>query len=513
MSFLPVFERIIENFQVKENRLRSGDIFSGTRWTAVGQVFVQGIRFGVFVVLARLLAPEDFGLLGMATVLTGFVGLFQSLGTTGAIIQARKLSSGLLSSLCIINVLMGLILTGGLALGGSLMALLYDTPQVAPIIQVLGLTFFISSFGLVPSALLNRDMHFDRLVQIETVTAVVQGIVAISLAYLGWKVWSLVAATITSSTVSTCLLFWASSWRFQWHFHWSEVRNVMKFSLNLTGTHIVSYLFQNTDKFIIGRFIGATSLGYYSAAYNLYMLPVQSVSRVLNRVLFPAFSRVQDDNVKLKQAFLRVAGGVALIMFPIVVGLGVVAHPFVLSILGEKWSPIIPLIVILSPVGMFNSIAMATGNIYLAKGRSDWLFWWNLGAGTAIVASYFCGLPWGIIGIVSAYAIVMIPLTYFGCVIPFRLINLPLPDLLVTIRPYAVASAVMAGLVLICRLVLEDIGLDPLWVLATCVMIGVVAYTSIILFQRPAALSDLVRVLPEGLQGIGLWRLLPNENT
>jgi len=424
------FEKIAR-VELKDADMNNGNsladaAISGVRWSAVGQITGQGVRFGVSVSLARLLVPEDFGLLGMAVVITGFMQLFRSLGTTGVIIQKEELSSELLSSLFIINVAMGLILAGSLALSGAFVASLYGTARVAPIMQVLGVTFVISSFGLVQRSLLNRDMRFDRLVPIELITTVVQGVTAISLACLGWKVWALVVANIVNSMVSTCLLYWVSPWRCRLCFRWSEVRNVKSYGLNLTGAHIAGYLLRNTDKLIIGRFLGAASLGYYSMAYSLYMVPLQSITSILNRLLFPVFTRLQADDARLRREVLRAIGGIAFLTFPMLAGLGVVAQPFVVGLLGDKWSPIIRLIMIFCPVGMLNSIAATTGNIYLAKGRSDWLFRWQLGAGITITVSFACGLPWGIVGVASAYAIVMLPLAYLSFVISFRLINLQL---------------------------------------------------------------------------------------
>lgn len=473
-----------------------GAVFSGVRWSAIGQVATQGIRFGTSITLARLLAPQDFGLLGMAVVVTGFVGIFQTLGTHGAIIQKKEISSKFLNSLSLLNLAMGIALGGILALGGPLMAMLYETAEVEPIIQTLGLTFVISSVGIVPGSLLNREMRFDRLVQIEFATAVIQGAAAAVLAYIGWGVWALVTANIVGTTVSTSLLCWASPWRFRWSFGRCDVRSALKFGLNLTGISVLDYLLRNADKFIVGRFLGATSLGYYWMAYNLYTMPVEAFMRILSRVLFPAFSRIQDDDAQLRSGVLRATGGIAIITFPMMTGLAVVAYPFTVAVLGEKWSSIVPLIIVLSPIGVLQPLSGTVATVYLAKGRTDLLFWWNLAAGIVIVASFLSGLPWGIVGVASAYAIVMVPLACLSFVIPFRLINFRYLDLLVTLRPYAGASVVMGGLVLGLRLVLEHGGYGPIWVLAICVSTGIVCYISIILLILPPALADVIRLLP-----------------
>jgi PST family polysaccharide transporter len=178
------------------------------------------------------------------------------------------------------------------------------------------------------------------------------------------------------------------------------------------------------------------------------------------------------------------------------IGLGVVAHPFVVVVFGDRWSPTAPLIMIFALTGVFHSITGVTTNICLTKGRSDWLFWWGFVVGAVTITGFFCGLPWGIVGVAAAYAIVMVPLACLGLVFPFRLINLPFSDLLVTLRPYAGASVGMGGVVLGLRLMLENAGYEPLWVLPICVLTGIVSYMSIILRINPPAFADLIRLLP-----------------
>jgi PST family polysaccharide transporter len=223
------------------------------------------------------------------------------------------------------------------------------------------------------------------------------------------------------------------------------------------------------------------------------------------RVLFPAFSRLQDDNEQLGKTFLRVCGGIALITFPLMAGLAAVAGPFVLTVLGEKWSPIIPLIVILSPIGMIQSVAIPTGRIFIAKGRSDWHFRWTLVSGIVIVSSFISGLPWGIVGVASAYAIVMVPLTFISFHLAFRLIDLSFSDLATALGPYAMATGIMAGAVLGCRFGLESMGSRPHLVLGICVASGFLVYSMIIMIKRPVALTDLANVLPGGSTLLNRW--------
>ncbi|MBI2216443.1 MAG: lipopolysaccharide biosynthesis protein [Candidatus Rokubacteria bacterium] len=455
----------------------------------------QLLRFGVSLVLARLLAPEDFGLLGMAVVITGFVGLFQTLGTHGAVIQRKELSAAFVNSVATVNVAMGAALTCILVLAAPLVAHAYQNEAVAGIVRTLSFIFLISSFGIVHSSLLNRDLRFNRLVGIELTATAMQAVAAVTLASFGFKVWALVTGNLVAATVTMSLLQLASPWRVRWGVAWPELRGVWGFSLHLTGVNTLDYAFKNADKLVIATFLGPDALGYYWLAYSLCMLPADALTRILGRVLFAAFSRIQDDDAELRRAVLRTTGVTMVIVMPMMAGLAAVAGPFAAGALGDKWAPIAPLIVALVPIGVLTSLSAPTANLYLAKGKSHWLFWWNLTSGTVVVASVFAGVPWGLLGVAGAYAAVMIPLTAVFLLFPFRLIQLSMSELLRAMAPIATGTGFMVVLVVATRMALEAAGFRPLTVLALTVPVGPVAYGLAMLVLRPRAFGDLQRIV------------------
>ena len=483
-------------------------IASGIRWSAVGQVLGQAVRFGSSVVLARLLSPADFGYFGMALVITGFLGIFQSLGTIGIIVQKQEISSTLLDSLHVVNIVMGIILAGVLAVSGSWIAALYNDNAVGYVTAVLGFTFIASSFGTVPLALLNRNMLFDRIVGIEFVATVCQVVVGILVAAFGWGVWALVCANLTNSVVLTALCLAFCSVRLRLRLTWSEIRSVTKFGLHLAGNHVVDHWIIHADKLLIGRYFRAAALGYYSLAWNLYFLPVQSITGLVNRVLFPALSRLQQDDAELRRIVLRSVGGLSFVTFPIMIGLSVIAEPLVLAVYGAQWAPAIPLVIILCPIGILQTMTGLNSNVLLAKGRSDWLLYWNLGSGAVTILSFFCGLPWGVVGVAAAYGIAMLPLSYLNCAIAFRHIRLPLVDLVTTVQPYAVASAVMAATVLVCRQALGHLEYSLASILTISILVGAMVYINVVLLMHPVALRDYLWMFPARFRTTKMWAKL-----
>jgi len=448
---------------------------SGVKWSSISQFGRQGMQLVTTVILARLLSPSDFGLIAMVMVVIGFVALFNDMGTAAAIIQKKNLSEKILSSVFWVNVAFGVLAMAVLFVLSPLAASFYHEQRVTPFLRVLSLTFFISGLGILQQAILERNLAFNKLAKLEIIATLFGSIVGISAAMHGYGAWSLVYQTLAIVTMTTVLLWAYSAWRPRFIFHWLEVKLVSSYSLNLTGFNVFNYFARNADYLLIGRFLGAQNLGYYTLAYNIMLYPLQNISSVIGRVMFPVFSRIQNDAAIFRSAYLKVASAIALITFPMMIGLWVVAEPFVLTVFGLTWSPVILLLMILAPVGLAQSIGTTVGTIYQAKGRTDWMLRWGVVAGLLVILSFVIGLQWGIVGVATAYAVVSVILIYPGFAIPFKLINMPVRDLLsVLARPFF-CSLTMFFPLLGLKYVLP-ISLSDAMALAILVTSGIIIY-------------------------------------
>jgi len=475
----------------------SAKTVSGATWSAVARAGQQGVSLLSTAILARLLPPSAYGLLGMATVVIGFIEIFKDLGTSSALIQRQELTHELTSSVFWANILLGVLATGVSVGIAPWVAIFYREPQVTPVMAVLSISFVISSLSIVQGVLLTREMAFNKLARIELTATAVAAIVGISMAASGAGVWSLVALSLTSTIAGTILLWTALPWRPRRHLDWGELRSISAYSLNLSGFNIVNYFARNADNLLIGRYLGATALGYYSLAYRLMLYPLQNVSWVLGRVLFPAFAQIQHDNPRFRQAYLRVCAIIAAITFPLMLGMLVTAEPLVAAVLGSKWMPIVPLLMILALVGALQSVGTTVGHIYMAKGRTDWMFRWGLGAGALAVASFVAGLPWGITGVATAYAIASFVLAYPNFAIPFRLIDLRVRALPLALWPGLKYCLVMVGSVTLLRIALAWLRITQPWVvLISASLVGATIYAVLMLWKKPPVMRDLVRLLP-----------------
>ncbi|MGF1512199.1 MAG: MOP flippase family protein [Elainellaceae cyanobacterium] len=448
---------------------------SGIKWSSVSQIIKQVVQFTTISILARLLEPSDFGLVGMAGIVIGFVDLFKDLGTSAAVIQKKSVSENFLYSIFWINVTFGLLGTIVLFIGSPFIAIFYQEPKVTLILKVLSISFFLSGISILQKALLEKDLAFNALAKIEASAVLSGSLVGISLAFLGFGVWSLVLQTLTIVLVTTILLWITSSWKPKLIFQWSEVQDVSGYSLNLTGFNIFNYFVRNADYLLIGRFLGPQSLGYYTLTYRLMLYPVQNISQVISRVMFPVFSRIQDDNDKLKTAYLKVAGMISLVTFPLMAGLWTMAEPFVLAVFGPQWQPVVLLLMILTPVGVVQSLETTVGTIYQTKGRTDWMLRWSVFEGAFLVAAWTIGLRWGITGVAVAYTIAYFTLIYPNFSIPFRLIQLNVIGLFGAVwRSLAASLTMLIALLGIKLFLLSE--LANVWVLVISIPLGIFIY-------------------------------------
>jgi O-antigen/teichoic acid export membrane protein len=402
---------------------------SGVKWSTTSQAGRQVMQLASTIVLARLLSPSDFGLVGMAMVVIGFLALFKDLGTAAAVVYQRSLSDELLSSIFWANVVFGVMAAAVLFSTAPFVAGFYDEARLTPILEVLSLTFLISGVSILQQALLERGLAFRALAKVETFATASGAAVGIGLALLGAGVWSLVGQALSVAAITTVLLWVSSTWRPKWVFRWVEVKAVGSYSLNLTGFNIFNYFSRNADYLLIGRFLGAQDLGYYTLAYRIMFYPLQNISAVIGRVMFPVYSQIQDDDARFRRAYLRVAGVIALIAFPLMLGLMVASETFIRAVLGSQWVPVAILLVILAPVGLVQSVGTTVGAIYQAKGRTDLMLRWGIFSGALVLLAFMIGLRWGIVGVAVAYAVATLILAYPSFAIPFRLIGLRVRDL------------------------------------------------------------------------------------
>jgi O-antigen/teichoic acid export membrane protein len=353
---------------------------SGVRWTGLGSGINAAIQLAQLWALTRLLTPADFGIMGMALIVVGFAQAFTDFGLSNAVIHKVDVTEDQLSSLYWINWIAGIAVFGAIVATAPLLVRFYDEPRLGPVLYWTALIFLIIPVGQQFEALLQKDLRFPSLVRIEIGASLVGAVVVISLAALGWGVMSLVAGQIAAATLQSALLLAVGLQHYRPRFRCrpSEVRALLQFGLFQTGERALNFFTARIDQIVIGRLLGAESLGYYTLAYSLVISPIVLINGVVTRVAFPVFSRIQNDVERLNRAYPRVIRGLNYINAPLLVGIAVTAPVLVPLMYGSRWIPAVVLIQILAAVAWFRSIGNPTGSLLLATGRARLSFLWTL---------------------------------------------------------------------------------------------------------------------------------------
>ena len=405
----------------------------------------QGLKFIVTLaatsVMARLLTPQDYGLIGMVAVVTGFVSMYKDLGLAAATIQKPEITSEQVSNLFWVNVCLSVgvgLVTIAIA---PVVAWFYGEPRLLWVTIVTSLGFLIGGLAVQHEALLRRQMRYVALASIGLTSVVMGYVVGILMAWRGFAYWALVGsqlAVVTTGTLTT-LLF--CRWLPGLPKRDTGVRSMIRFGGNLTGFTTINYFARNLDNLLIGRFSGAQQLGLYSRAYQLMTLPIDQINEPITSVSVPALSRLLDSPESYRRAYLRMLEKIAMLTMPGVVLMIVTSDWIIHIFLGPQWVGAVRIFVILGVSAIFQPIANTTGWLLISQGRTNQMLKWGMISGPLIVASFLIGLHWGAVGVATAYACVKIfindPLLYWyvGREGPVKTI-----DFYKTMAPFAIAS-------------------------------------------------------------------------
>lgn len=418
----------------------------GLKWNISTQTLNQVIRLIIWICLARILSPSDFGRLSMITVVLNFVALFSDAGFGAAIIQRENVEDNHLSSAFWLNTAVGIILASTVALAAPLLSAFYREPSLTDMTRMIAVTFLLAPIGLVHKSVLVRNMNFRLIGLIEISSAILSGITGITLALSGWGTWSLVYQGLTSSALCTCGYIIMAKWSPKLNVNRQALSDLVRFSLNLQGFNMVNYFCRNIDKLLIGRILGEAALGIYSRAHTLMLTPQALLGSAIDQVAWPSLSRIQNDIPRVRQAYLKGLGSICLLLIPIMAGMAVTANNFVLVVFGPKWTGVTPILSILCVAGCLQIPISTTGWLFLSQGRSDIQLRWSLFVAVLLAAFIGFAVPTGDLRIIAAaYTMAgAVIIFYPAFMIANRLVNLRFIEILKAISGPFTCSAVMA---------------------------------------------------------------------
>jgi O-antigen/teichoic acid export membrane protein len=386
---------------LKEKTIRGGL----ARLCAQGGDFT--LRLVSLMVLARLLGPKDFGLVGMVTALTGVLIMFRDFGLSAAAIQRPIVTEEQLSTLFWINISVGAVLTLLTAAMAPVIAAFYHEPRLAGVTAALASSFIFNAAGVQHGVLLQRQMRFTTLAVISTASLVVSTSIAICGAIAGYGYWALVAMTLSAPIISTLGVWVATAWIPGRPRRRVGIRSMMHFGGTVTLNGLVIYIGSNFEKVLLGRFWGADALGLYGRAYQLINIPTANLNSAVGEVAFSALSRVQDDPLRLKSYFLKGYSLVLAMTMPITVACGLFADDMIFVFLGPRWKDAGVIFRLLAPTILVFAIANPLSWFVMSLGMVRRSLNMGLVIAPIMIASYAIGLPYGPKGVAFAYSAVM----------------------------------------------------------------------------------------------------------
>lgn len=374
-------------------------------WSLAQQGGRQVVSYAVFIVLARLLSPYDFGLVALATAWIGLLGVFSEVGFGSALIQRPQVTPAHLSSTFFLNTAIGLLITLlGMAASWPLSRVL-DAPEVQPVMLALSAGFLLNALGLTHMALAYRELRFKELAIRDLIATLLGGAVGVAAAWRGYGVWSLVAQVLVTSAAASTLLWVMFRWRpVRADVSRTALAELWGYSSKLFAFNLFKYLAQNLDKLLVSVLAGPVVLGLYNLAQRLVMIPVQSLAGAVGNWLFPRLAKLQGDRARTRATYFQTSAMMALAIFPALAVLAVVAKPGIPLVLGAKWEPAAPIVPLFAVVGAAITLMSLAGPLLKALDRPGWLFNWAVFFSLLMAVALVVGSRWGLLGLGAGIA-------------------------------------------------------------------------------------------------------------
>lgn len=460
-----------------ENTDRAPDLKSRSiaalGWSTIDVAGRQGIQFVVMLILARLLSPAEFGILGMLSLFIALGGSIVDSGFGSALIQRKEITEADKSSVFFFNAAMGALMALTISSAAPWIASFYREPILLPLTRLMALNLFIGSLGVVQVALMTRNLDFKTPFKAGLVAMIVSGALAVWMAWKGYGVWSLAAQSVVFTTVSTGLIWVFCFWKPRLQFSIGSLRSLFGFGSGMLASGLLNTFFDRIQLAVIGKAFSAAALGFYTRAFSTQQFPVSLLSAVINRVTFPVFSQLSHNPDSLRPAVRRAQVSMMVPTLPMMFGLAVVARPLVLVLFGAKWLPCVPYLMVLSIAGVLYPLHVMNLDVVKAAGRSDLFLRLEivkkLLIGIGILATFrisVMAMVWALL--IGSVVCVFVNMHYTKVLIGYGTVRQ-----LVDLSPYAAISVLTSALAWAAGIPFSH--LPPIQ-LFTSVLVGIVAY-------------------------------------
>ncbi|MBI2759427.1 MAG: lipopolysaccharide biosynthesis protein [Chloroflexi bacterium] len=472
-------------------------VAKGMVWSGAQIFGGKLVSFIVFALLSRLVKPEAFGIVALATLFISFAQIFLDQGFGDAIVQRADLEQEHLDTAFWANVLAGGLITLITFVSAPLIANLFREPSLVLIIPWLSLSFFLAGLSSTQQAILRRQLAFKELAGRSLIAAFVGGVAGVVLALLGFGVWSLVALDLVTGLVGVVVLWNISIWRPKFRFSPRHFNHLFSFGLNIIGINFLNFLNRHADDLLIGYYLGTTMLGYYTIAYRILTTMTDLFTTVTNAVALPTFSRLQHDFDRIRSAFYLAVHFTGLISIPAFLGVVLVAPELIYTIFGPQWTLSISVIQILAFIGILHSIFYFHNSLVISVGKPSWRLGITLLNAVSNVIAFAFAVRWGIVAVAAAYVIRGYILSPIEIWMVRKLAQIDIKTYFAQFVKPLVGSLAMAIVIWGLRLLLDDV-LDLRLRLGAYVFTGGTAYLLVVYFLEPSFWPQIIRLVQSG---------------
>lgn len=416
---------------------------SGLLWNFIGNFSNQGIQFIIGIVLARLLTPKDFGIIGMLAIFIGLSKSFINSGFNSALIRKNDCTQDDYSTVFIFNLVVSIFFVTVLFLSAGVISEFFNEPILKPILRVLSFGLIIESLSLIQQTILIKRIDFKLQTKIAVISAFASGIIGITMAYSDFGVWSLVIRTMSGYLFTTLLLWVWNNWKPSLKFSIPSFKELFGFGSKLLISGLIDTAYKNIYYLIIGKYFSSQELGYYTRADQFKRLPSENITTVVHDVSYPVLATMLDNPVQLKAAYKKMIRSTIFITSILMIGLAAIAQPLILTTIGEKWLPTVVLLQMLCFVGMFYPLHAMNLSMLNIHGRSDLFLRLEIIKKILAVPTIIVGIFFGLKIMIAGMFINSLIAYYLNSYYSGRMINYPIKEQVADILPSIILAILM----------------------------------------------------------------------
>lgn len=468
---------------------------TGVYWSSIQQFSTQGIAFIVSVILARLLSPTEFGLIGMITILMGIGSVLMEGGLGQSLIRTKNPSDEDYTTVFYFNLIGSIVVYLIVFFAAPLIAHFYHQPLLERIIRYYCLIFIINAFSSTQYTRLSKQMEFRKELQIAIPSLICSSVVGVSMAFMGYGVWSLVGSALTQSSLASIQLWFRSDWKPTWNFSNEKFKYHFQYGYKLTLSGLLDTVFVNVYAIIIGKFFAPAQVGFFNRADSLKQLPVTNISVVLNKVTFPLFAQVKDDDIRLKEIYKKIMQMVLFFVAPILLVLSALAEPLFRFLFTEKWLDAVPYFQILCWNGILYPIHSYNLNVLKVKGRSDLFLKLEFLKKTMVIVAILISIQFGINGLLYSTIITSVLAFFINTYYTGKFLDYTTMDQTKDLLPTLFLASFVGAIVYHFDFFFRDYFTYDIIRLLLGVSIGAIIYLGIAFMFKMNSLFELIKII------------------